>query len=34
MLASHRPGTRDNLIGANAVHVVRHTPCSVLVVRE
>ena len=34
VLASHRPGAKDYLIGANAVHVVRHAPCSVLVVRE
>lgn len=34
VLASHRPGAADYLIGANAVHVVRHAPCSVLVVRE
>lgn len=34
VLASHRPGVKDYLIGANAVHVVRHAPCSVLVVRE
>lgn len=34
VLASHRPGMKDYLIGANAVHVVRHAPCSVLVVRD
>lgn len=34
VLASHRPGAKDYLIGANAVYVVRHAPCSVLVVRE
>jgi nucleotide-binding universal stress UspA family protein len=34
VLASHRPGLRDYLIGANALHVVRHATCSVLVVRE
>jgi nucleotide-binding universal stress UspA family protein len=34
VLASHRPGLRDYLIGGNAAHVVRHAPCSVLVVRE
>lgn len=34
VLASHRPGMRDYLIGANASYVVRHATCSVLVVRE
>jgi nucleotide-binding universal stress UspA family protein len=34
VLASHKPGMRDHLIGANALHVVRHAPCSVFVVRE
>lgn len=34
VLASHRPGLKDYLIGANALHVVRHATCSVLVVRE
>lgn len=34
VLASHRPGLRDYLIGGNAAHVVRHASCSVLVVRE
>jgi nucleotide-binding universal stress UspA family protein len=34
VLASHRPGLRDYLIGGNAAHVVRHAPCSVLVIRE
>lgn len=34
VLASHRPGMKDYLIGANAVHVVRHAPCSVLVIRD
>jgi nucleotide-binding universal stress UspA family protein len=34
VLASHRPEMRDYLIGANAVGVVRHAPCSVLVVRD
>ncbi|HET9427001.1 MAG TPA: universal stress protein [Allosphingosinicella sp.] len=34
VLASHRPGLRDYLIGGNAAHVVNHAPCSVLVVRE
>jgi universal stress protein F len=34
VLASHRPGAKDYLIGANAAHVVRHATCSVFVVRE
>ena len=34
VLASHRPAMRDYLIGANAASVVRHAPCSVLVVRQ
>ena len=34
VLASHRPGMRDWLIGANADRVVRHAGCSVLVVRQ
>ena len=33
ILASHRPAMKDYLLGANAVSVVRHAPCSVLVVR-
>ena len=34
VLASHRPEMKDFLIGENAERVVRHAPCSVLVVRE
>lgn len=34
ILASHHPGLKDYLIGANALHVVRHADCSVFVVRE
>jgi universal stress protein F len=34
VLASHRPGAKDFLIGANAAHVVRHAACSVFVMRE
>jgi nucleotide-binding universal stress UspA family protein len=34
VLASHRPGLRDYLIGAHALHVVRHAKCSVCVVRN
>ena len=34
VLASHRPGLKDYLIGAHALHVVRHARCSVFVVRD
>ena len=33
VLASHRPELKDYLLGANASRVVRHAPCSVMVVR-
>ena len=33
ILASHRPAMKDYLLGANAVSVVRHATCSVMVVR-
>ncbi len=33
VMASHRPELRDYLLGPNAARVVRHAPCSVLVVR-
>jgi len=33
IMASHKPGVRDYLLGANAAHVVRHCPRSVMVVR-
>ena len=33
VLASHRPAMKDYLLGTNAVSVVRHAPCSVMVVR-
>ena len=34
IMASHRPEIADYLIGPNAARVVRHAPCSVLVVRD
>lgn len=34
VLSSHRPEMKDWLIGANAVRLVRHAPCSVMVVRD
>jgi nucleotide-binding universal stress UspA family protein len=33
LMASHRPEMKDYLIGPNAAYVVRHAPCSVLVLR-
>lgn len=34
VMASHRPGFRDYLLGPNAARVVRHAPTSVMIVRE
>lgn len=34
VLASHRPETKDYLLGPNAARVVRHAPQSVFVVRD
>ena len=34
IMGSHRPELADYLIGPNAARVVRHTACSVMVVRE
>ena len=33
VIASHRPGMADLLLGSTATHVVRHAPCSVHVIR-
>lgn len=33
VIASHRPGLRDWFLGSTAARVVRHAPCSVLVLR-
>lgn len=33
VIASHRPGMQDYLLGSTAAHVVRHAGCSVHVVR-
>lgn len=33
ILASHRPAIKDYLLGTNALSVVQHAPCSVMVVR-
>ena len=34
VMGAHRPELRDYLLGPNAARVVRHAPCSVMVVRE
>ena len=34
VMASHRPGAKDFLLGPNAARVVRHANCSVTVVRD
>jgi nucleotide-binding universal stress UspA family protein len=34
VVGSHRPVMADYLLGSNATTIVRHAPCSVLVVRE
>ncbi len=34
VMAAHRPAFEDYLLGPNAARVVRHSSCSVLVVRE
>jgi nucleotide-binding universal stress UspA family protein len=33
VIASHRPGLKDYFLGSTASRVVRHAPCSVLVMR-
>ena len=33
VIASHRPELKDYLLGSTASRVVRHSPCSVLVIR-
>jgi nucleotide-binding universal stress UspA family protein len=34
VMASHRPAMSTYLLGSNATHVVRHAPCSVMVIRS
>jgi nucleotide-binding universal stress UspA family protein len=34
VMGSHRPELKDYLLGPNAARVVRHAPCSVMVVRD
>jgi nucleotide-binding universal stress UspA family protein len=33
VVASHRPGMQDLLLGSTATHLVRHAPCAVHVMR-
>ncbi len=33
VMNSHDPGFRESVLGSNAVEIVQHVPCSVLVVR-
>ncbi|WP_116133815.1 universal stress protein [Tropicimonas sp. IMCC34043] len=33
VISGHRPGVQDFLLGSTAAHVVRHAPCSVMVLR-
>ena len=33
VIAGHRPGVQDYRLGSTAAHVVRHAPCSVMVLR-
>jgi nucleotide-binding universal stress UspA family protein len=33
VVASHRPGMQDLLLGSTATHLVRHAPCAVHVLR-
>ncbi len=34
VMASHQPELQDYLLGPTAAHVVRHTSCSVMIVRD
>ena len=34
LLHSHKPGFATYFIGSNAAHIVRHAPCSVMVLRD
>ncbi len=34
VMGSHRPARTDHLLGPNAARVVRHAPCTVVVVRD
>ncbi|MDN3719952.1 universal stress protein [Roseibium salinum] len=32
-MTSHKPGFSTYFMGSNAAHIVRHAPCSVMVLR-
>ncbi|GGB37209.1 universal stress protein [Roseibium aquae] len=34
VMASHKPGLSTYFVGSHGAHVVRHAPCSVMVLRE
>lgn len=34
LIHSHKPGFATYFIGSNAAHIVRHAPCSVMVLRD
>lgn len=34
LMTSHKPGLSTYFIGSNAAHIVRHAPCSVMVLRS
>ena len=34
LMSSHKPGLSTYFIGSNAAHIVRHAPCSVMVLRN
>jgi universal stress protein F len=34
LMTSHKPGLSTYFIGSNAAHIVRHAPCSVMVLRD
>ena len=34
LMTSHKPGFSTYFIGSNAAHIVRHAPCSVMVLRS
>lgn len=34
LMTSHKPGLSTYFVGSNAAHIVRHAPCSVLVLRD
>lgn len=34
LMTSHKPGLSTYFVGSNAAHIVRHAPCSVMVLRN